>query len=455
MFGDLTFADLTISQNGHRAIVSITATGEKLAALNQVNSCHLTKEVFIDRFDNTAPQIEASLARDTGASAIDGITSNPTITGQVSDRHKIVGLKAGFDGTKDDALVDVTDILHPDGSFTLNETKLKQINCGHPLKDGSYTLNLIATDESGNESAIFPVSFVLDRTLPELEVTAPAKNAIVTAESQVMGTVEDDVVFVSYRFNEEFDTEVPIHVNDDGSFSQKIDLTGRKPGTEQIVVLAMDTAGNLTLKRIEVKICSDNADTTAPIIEGNLANDTGMDDADGITFDPAISGKVNDDNKVVSLKAGLNTDNIAHFRDITDLLHPDGRFNLSADRLKHLNNGHPLADGDYTLNLIATDEAGNESHLFPIAFALDTTAPGIHISEPANKGKIDPESQLIGAVDEDMVMLTYRFNDGAEIDVDLSDRHFEQTFDLTDLTQGRNHLTLPASDKAGNVNSHT
>ncbi|MGB7412759.1 MAG: hypothetical protein WA902_00985, partial [Thermosynechococcaceae cyanobacterium] len=157
--GGLTFDDLKITERGRgkgvKTIISIDDgyKGETLAILKGVKSHQLTADDFIfevEPTDTTAPIITAALANDTGPSGTnsDGITSDPTITGQVTDESEIVSFRAGFDDTPPSEYVDILSALAADGSFVLDPTILEQIN-GGPLTDGAYTLNLIAIDALG------------------------------------------------------------------------------------------------------------------------------------------------------------------------------------------------------------------------------------------------------------------------------------------------------------------
>jgi len=101
--------------------------------------------------DTAPPAIAATLTNDTGTSNSDRITSNPTISGTVTDSSSIVSFRAGFDDTPIAEFADITPLLNSSGSFTLDRTQLETIR-RHPLRDGIHTLRLIATDSRGNTS---------------------------------------------------------------------------------------------------------------------------------------------------------------------------------------------------------------------------------------------------------------------------------------------------------------
>jgi hypothetical protein len=116
--------------------------------------------------DTTAPVITAVLSQDTApnsATNSDRITSNPTITGSVTDLGQVAEFKASLNnGT----YLDVLPQRQSNGTFTLSQTQLAQIN-GGTLADGAYTLNLQAKDQAGNLSTL-QYTFTLDTKVTAL-----------------------------------------------------------------------------------------------------------------------------------------------------------------------------------------------------------------------------------------------------------------------------------------------
>ncbi|QUY45864.1 putative Ig domain-containing protein [Acaryochloris marina] len=107
----------------------------------------------INPADQDPPVISASLANDTAANGTntDGLTFDPTVVGQISDASQITSFRAGLNNTPIDQYVDVLGTLQSDGTFVLDQATLNQIN-GGVLPDGTYTLNLLATDAFGNSN---------------------------------------------------------------------------------------------------------------------------------------------------------------------------------------------------------------------------------------------------------------------------------------------------------------
>ncbi|HKQ66927.1 MAG TPA: Calx-beta domain-containing protein, partial [Methylomirabilota bacterium] len=126
--------------------------------------------------------LEAELAHDTGASATDGVTSDPTIKGTLEHSSAIRSFKAGFDDTSLRDYVSIKGELGADGQFTLSRADLARINeelCGRPLDDGTHTLHLIATDAKGH-TVRADVTFTLDTRAPRrptLDLAAASDSA--------------------------------------------------------------------------------------------------------------------------------------------------------------------------------------------------------------------------------------------------------------------------------------
>ncbi|MGB8170534.1 MAG: Ig-like domain-containing protein, partial [Chthoniobacteraceae bacterium] len=110
--------------------------------------------------DHKKPKISGALMNDTGVSATDSITSDPTIAGTATDNIGVTQLEAAFGS---DPFVSVTTSLVA-GAFSLDRAKLEMVK-GSTLADGTYTLHLRASDAAGNQRTT-DVTFTLDTTAP-------------------------------------------------------------------------------------------------------------------------------------------------------------------------------------------------------------------------------------------------------------------------------------------------
>ncbi|MGE0642375.1 MAG: Ig-like domain-containing protein [Nitrospira sp.] len=152
--------------------------------------------------DTTPPVVTAALQQDTGASATDTITNNPTITGTITDLNAIVSFTAGLDSTPVANYTDVLFTRQPDGTFALSTTVMNQL-AGGTLADGAHTLHLRASDAQGNVTTL-DRTFTLDRQVPGLtglglsagsdtgtvgDLITSASRVVITGLTQVGATV--------------------------------------------------------------------------------------------------------------------------------------------------------------------------------------------------------------------------------------------------------------------------
>src|SRR6267143_1452210 len=190
-----------------------------------------------------APLLTAGLQQDTGISTTDGVTFDPTITGTIADINQIATFTAGFDATPVGNFVDVLVDLLPTGAFTLSPTRLAQI-AGGTLADGGHTLHLRATDARGNLGTL-DHSFLLDTTLPDVQLDQPAEGALVSDIVVVGARATDDVGVAGMQF---FVDGVPTGPLDMvAPYALTWDTRTVSNGAHTLTAQADDTSGNSAL----------------------------------------------------------------------------------------------------------------------------------------------------------------------------------------------------------------
>ncbi|HSI02147.1 MAG TPA: phosphatase PAP2 family protein, partial [Reyranella sp.] len=137
----------------------------------------VASDIVVSGIDQ-APALTAGLVNDTGTSATDGLTNDPTIQGLLTTPLGFGSLRAGLDGTTSANYTDLAALLQPNGSFTLSPGLLTQM-AGGILADGPHTLHLLATDAQGNIAAS-GVTFTL-------KASAPAAPTVGLAPTDVFG----------------------------------------------------------------------------------------------------------------------------------------------------------------------------------------------------------------------------------------------------------------------------
>jgi len=117
------------------------------------------------RIDQPRSPLFALLANDTGTSAYDGLTSDPTITGMALQFPANTLLRASLDQS-DGPFFPITNLFFPT-YFQIDSSKLAEIS-GGTVPDGPHTLYLQAADAAQAILASNSVHFTLDTTPPPL-----------------------------------------------------------------------------------------------------------------------------------------------------------------------------------------------------------------------------------------------------------------------------------------------
>ena len=386
--------------------------------------------------------LKLAVASDTGASNSDSITkiNTPTITGtgEIGATIKIA------EGT---VIVGQTTV-GTDGTWQVATSV---------LTNGTHSLTANAIDIAGNIStASAPLSLVIDALLPQLTLTAPLDTNPLQNNAKLIGSIDgtgSNLASINYRWDNST-TLIPIVPNASGGFNQGLDFTGISNGTHLVTITAIDVAGNILTSNYNVNVALDKI---APLVNLQLASDSGSSISDKITNNPTITGKVTDASGVSAVTVSLNP-NFTNSINITASLQPDGSFNLDKTALTQLNGG-TLPDANYQVYLQATDTFGNTTTPQTLAFQLLTQA-----TLPTNL-QLTASSDT-GASNSDKITKnnqpTIQGNGKAGDTIQL----FEGTTLLgqttvasngtwqlatTTLTDGTHNLTAKAIDIAGNI----
>lgn len=146
------------------------------------NVSAITLLTFILDTQIAVPQV--ALQHDTGASATDRITNDPTLTGTATDPNGVVKLEAALDhGTGAPAFKDITAKL-VNGQFTLATADLAGL-LGAALADGDYRFSLRKTDGAGNVSGVRELTFRLDTTPPAITLDLAPESDTGTPDDRV------------------------------------------------------------------------------------------------------------------------------------------------------------------------------------------------------------------------------------------------------------------------------
>jgi hypothetical protein len=250
--------DLTGSSSGDNQTLSVTLTD--VAGNTTTLAPYLVNISATNDGGGEAPVLLAQLMQDTGSNTTDGWTSVPGIAGVASAPGVITALLATFDTATNAVFQDLSDLLQPDGTFTLDENQLAAL-AGGDLADGAYTLRLRVQADT-NQTAEQVVSLTLDRTAPVTTLPNLIDGIAWSRDTHLQGTVVEASEGVAVAYQLETVTGTPVGSSHtlavtEQAFDQVLDaatLTEETP--YNLVLTSTDRAGNNQRSRFQFFIPS-------------------------------------------------------------------------------------------------------------------------------------------------------------------------------------------------------
>ncbi|GEM_PF-3193828 len=286
------------------------------------------------------------------------------------------------------------------------------------LLNGEYTIEVRATDQAGNQ-AIDDLDFTIDTQSPTVEITRPDLYQVQNEDEVKVEWYGYDEITGIDHYEVRLDEEEWINVG----MNQSYRMNGLEQGDNVIEVRATDLAGNQETS--SVMVLYDSLEPVIDIIEPEeketIEQDwievvwTGEDDYSGIK------------------RYELQLNNYAWI----ELPYEDEEQSYIFDNLQ---------DGDYTLSLMAIDEAGNQA-IETLEFTIDTPDAELEITSPEDKVEnliYEEDFTIEGQTDE----VSSVYVGGQEIDVD-EEGNFEYE---TILLEGQNVFEVKAEHPDGDVN---
>lgn len=324
------------------------------------------------------------------------------------------------------------------------------------LADGEHTVKADVSDgEGGRGSASFIVTIDTVTDTPTFELDAqyaiatedqiPGENLTRFKEASISGTAEANVK-IEIQVNGK--SVANVVADADGKWSYQFSTGQLAEGVNDIEIVALDKAGNTA--SVTGLITLDTIPPAQPTVILDEASDSGTYHDDKLTFDttPSFHGLSEPDGK---LELRINNQKMADL--VAD---SEGNWHYT------LSDNQVLTDGTYTVNVIASDRAGNtsETHLnieidtnidlFSIKMdtASDSGTAGDSYTNnvtPAFSGKTDPSSHLV------ITNLTT----GATLEINASQAG---NFSFTSpgiSAEGVNELQITVTDLAGNTATYS
>ena len=326
-----------------------------------------TKEItgsFI--LDTTAPVVTVALENDTGINTEDGITNQSALKISVqADDAKSVQLKVWQVGTPDTFIVNQNATLNSSGAASFT-TKA--------LTDGEYEYRVIVTDIAGNVTETAAERVTIDTVLPVIgeSVTIANLHNDEYVNSQGVsfsgtGEVGSRIYLTLTDKNGQTVTGLnpaSVVVNNQGKWTYTL-ASNLSDGNYGWSFVAEDLAGN----RSSTVSGTVTMDTTDPLVNylGIGSSDSGLSNSDNITNDqtPLFTGTVNELAKItVTLVSG---DGLTTYQFESDG-YVTGTWSITASQA--------ITDGIYTVQVTATDKAGNAGPVDTGNLTIDTVVSG-------------------------------------------------------------------------------
>ncbi|HFL2623823.1 TPA: non-fimbrial adhesin SiiE [Salmonella enterica] len=312
--------------------------------------------------DTQIDGLSAVMLDDAGKDSTDGITNITSPRFEISAREP---------------LQSVTVILNGKSSTLTQGAGNKWLfTPDTPLVDGTYKIEIVAEDIAGNKISK-EVSFTIDTIVSDpsidlLDADDTGESAVdnitsVTKPRFVIGNVPADIDTVVIRIN---GVSYPVTANGNNLWEFQVPVA-LNDGVYEAVVVFRDIAGNTSETKLPFTIDT----TTSVSVRMEPASDTGSSNSDNLTNkqNPKFEGTAEPNAKlvitIVDDKSGREV--LKH----TITVGADGNWSVTPNI---------LPDGMYTINVVATDVAGNTAQTQE-RFTIDTVTidPTIRLSDPS------------------------------------------------------------------------
>ncbi|ECP4919100.1 Ig-like domain repeat protein [Salmonella enterica subsp. enterica serovar Typhimurium] len=317
-----------------------------------------------------------------------------------------------------------------------------------PLVDGTYKIEIVAEDIAGNKISK-EVSFTIDTIVSDpsidlLDADDTGESAVdnitsVTTPRFVIGNVPADIDTVVIRIN---GVSYPVTANGNNLWEFQVPVA-LNDGVYEAVVVFRDIAGNTSETKLPFTIDT----TTSVSVRMEPASDTGNSNSDNLTNkqNPKFEGTAEPNAKLVITIVDDKSGREVLKQTIT--VGADGNWSVTPNI---------LPDGMYTINVVATDVAGNTAQTQE-RFTIDTVTidPTIRLSDPS----IDDQHEATSLRPEfkgfaeafSTIMIQW---DGKVVGSANANANGEWSWTpLSVLAPGSYVVSIVAKDKAGNESS--
>ncbi len=436
----LTLTGITATYNGYLYRVYIT---DEYFLCTELTSDE-AELIFDSRYPGAPTVI---IVEDTND---DGVLNSTELSGDIDvtveiPADAIVGDKLYINGVE--YILTAIDI--PSGIFNVSYSS--------PGEGNTLTVEAYVTNSDGSNIGITgDDEVIINTTIP----AAPIVTAISddTGTDTTDGITNDTTLFIRGTALANSEVEVLIDgasigtttTNSSGVWSYNHSGVVLSEGDYDITAIATDNVGNVSVESSDFPI---TIDTTAPtyVVVNSISTDTGSSSTDKITADNTLVFAGFADKGAI----------IEVFLDGTSIGTTMANILLGQWNLDYT--GIPLADGNYVLTAIASDDAGNLSSVSAdFQITIDTNAPNAPV---VNAITVDTGSSTDDAITSDTTLVfsgTSEANSqvqvyvgGVSIGTATTNSSGEWSLDYTSttLTEGDYTITAIATDLAGNVSA--
>ena len=397
------------------------------------NTSSSSYDLVIDTVTVT-PSLKLDTGSDTGSSNDDGITkeTQPLLTGTAEANATI---EIFIDGT-------VVGQVVSDKNGVWNYRIPEEAS----LADGEHAVVVRATDAAGNSANSTTLDIVVDSTMETPTIHLDSDSGISDADritnnaSPIFsGSAEAYSSITIYQ-----DGKAIGKVSADANGNWSYSFTGSQAltdGSYIFYITATDVAGNsATSEKIQVTI---DTQVSIPTLDLADASDTGSLNSDNITRDTTPTFSLgNIDADVISVQVIIN--GTAY-----DAVQSEGKWTFTAPE---------LADGDYSISVQVTDDAGNTATSAALAITVDTEVLPVNIvlDKTSDTGESSTDNYTADTtptfkfsnIPDDVATITLTLSTGQHYTIDLSK---STSFTLPDeLQDGSYTATVTVTDVAGN-----
>ncbi len=310
------------------------------------------------------------------------------------------------------------------GALDANGADIAAYHNGAPIPangtldgEGGHSVRLTASDMAGNRSET-NISFVIDRTGPRISIIGAEDGVIYRTSRYIeIGIDEANLDHYSVKINGDETNATNLLISADGTFS--LDVT------------AYDKAGNTAEEQAKFMV-----DLTPPQIS--------LED-----FSPCMN----------NLNAGIHIADSEVFNQFYIYLNGSTVMRASNIAAAETNiylrdlmiNGSPAVsgDGNYTLEAIAIDRAGNPADTRVQGFIYDTTPPALYSLYPPDGAVLTRADVRAVVMDQNLQSASVYLNGSLAASVN-SDTNMITLLPGAVTAEGVYHMQVSAIDKAGN-----